>query len=364
MKHSALPLTKKLIKLQSYPGNDKALEKCLDLVLAELQDFTIERFENNGVRSALVYAGPKRPKQFKVIFNAHLDVIPGKDFQYIPQVEGDRLLGVGALDMKANVVCMLTVFKELAKTLSYPIALQLTTDEEVGGFHGTKYQIEQGVRTEFAIAGETTQFNIVHKTKGILWAKVAAQGVAAHSAYPWDGKNAVWEIHEFLSKIKKRFPLPKKKEWVTTVNVSSISSSNKAFNKVPDDCEVCLDIRFVPEDEKTILETIKAMLPEGLRIEVLANEPSQFVKEHDSFVQALKASTEEVLGKSTQLCGAQGSSDVRHYKAVGGHGVEFGPIGDGIGSDNEWISIESLDNYMQILKSFLLSLDESKKRRV
>jgi len=51
----------------------------LDLALKEVKDFTIERFEKDGYPSALVYPQKTRPKKFKIILNAHLDVVSGKE---------------------------------------------------------------------------------------------------------------------------------------------------------------------------------------------------------------------------------------------------------------------------------------------
>ncbi len=68
-------------------------------------DYTIERFERNGIKSALIYFGRTRPKEFKVLLNGHLDVVPGKKEAYTPKIKGNRLYGVGAMDMKANVAC-------------------------------------------------------------------------------------------------------------------------------------------------------------------------------------------------------------------------------------------------------------------
>jgi len=54
---------------------------------------------------------------------------------------------------------------DCAEELKYPIALQIVTDEEVGGFHGTKFQVENGVNAEFVIATEPTNLDIVTKAK-------------------------------------------------------------------------------------------------------------------------------------------------------------------------------------------------------
>lgn len=356
MLNNVLDLSKKLISIKSNPGNTKELEECLQLCLKELKGYNVEIFERNGVKSALIYNSKKRPKKFRIILNGHLDVIPGKDFQYKPVIKGDKLYGVGALDMKANLSCLIMTFKEIASKVSYPIALQLVTDEEVGGFDGTKYQVEEGIRADFVIAGETTNFNIVNQAKGIMWLKICSSGVTAHGAYPWRGTNAIWEMNEFLNKLKKKFPIPKEQNWITTVNLSKILTANNTFNKIPDNCEIWLDIRYIPEDKKTLLKEIKSMMTKDFKMEIVANEPSLFVNENNTYIQSLKKFDEEITKNKVVLYGAQGSSDARHFTDVGCDGIEFGPTGGGIGSDEEWIDIPSLEKYITILKIFLLSL--------
>ena len=356
MADKILPLAKKLISIKSTPDNRKALSEALNLVVSELEGYKIEKFERRGVKSILVYNTPKRPKKFKIILNGHLDVIPGKDNQYSPKTKGDRLYGVGSMDMKANVACLIAAFKETANKVDYPLGLQLVTDEEIGGFDGTKYQIEKGVRSDFVIAGESTDFNIKNRAKGVLWAKVSAKGKTAHGAHPWRGENAIRKIEEFLRELGKHYPVPKKESWVTTVNVASITTSNRAFNKVPDDCEVWLDARYVPEDSKKIAGNLKKLLPKGLKMEVITNEPALSTDASDSYLRLLKKKTEQITKKKVKILSANGSSDARHFALVGCPGIEFGPVGGDIASDKEWVSIPSLETYSRILAEFLASL--------
>lgn len=359
MKDRIIPLTKKLISLQTTPDHPDQLEEALNLVLSELSEFTIEIFNKNGVKSALIYNTDVRPSKFKLVINGHLDVIPGDDGQYIPRIEGDRLYGVGAMDMKANLVTALLVFKEVARQVNYPIALQIVTDEEIGGFDGTKHQIEEGVRADFVLSVEPTNFDIVHEAKGVLWLKVTASGATAHGAYPWRGDNAILKIHSFLESLKYLFSEPLEQVWETTCNVASIESSNKTFNKIPDECHVSLDIRFVPGGEG-ILNKIRSILPEGCVLEVLANEPALNTDKNNPYLSKLSLVTSGVINKEVVFRGAQGSSDARHYQLVKIEGIEFGPIGDGIGSDNEWVSISSLEQFYDILVNYIKSLNERK----
>jgi succinyl-diaminopimelate desuccinylase len=356
MSNNILSLAKKFVAIKSIPQNPKELEKILEVALGNLKGYTIEKFEHQGAKSALIYNSPKRPKKFKIILNGHLDVIPGKEHQYIPQVKGNRLYGVGSMDMKSNVACLITAFKEVAEKVSYPLGLQLVTDEQIGGFNGTKHQVDKGVRADFVIAGEPTNFDIVNKAKGILWLKISAKGKSAHGAYPWKGENAIWKMNDFLNALKKKYPDPTQEKWVTTVNLSKISSSNETFNKIPDDCSVSLDIRYIPEESENILKNIQKLLPKDFKLEVITQEPALATNSSNEYLKLLQKAGKQIINKKIILRGAQGSSDARHFTRVDCPGIEFGPIGEGSGSDNEWVDIPSLEKYYQILKSFLLSL--------
>lgn len=353
MKDKIVSLASDLIRLKTIPDFPDQLEKSLELCLKNITAGTVEKFEKDGQKSVLVYNSKHRPERFKVILNGHLDVIPGKPEQYSPVVRGDKLYGVGATDMKANVACIIHVFNQMASKVDYPLGLQLVTDEELGGFNGTKYQVDSGVRADFVIAAESTNFDIVNQAKGVIWARIVARGKTAHGAYPWRGENAIQKMMRFLNELEREYPTPKTQEWCTTLNVSSICSQNKAFNKIPDQCEVNLDLRFLPTEASTALVRLKRIIPADFEVEIITNEPALFVANNNSILQKLKSAIEAGEDRECNFYCAQGSSDARHYTRVGDAGVEFGPIGGGIGTDEEWIDIPSLERYYRVLEEFL-----------
>ncbi|MCX8008992.1 MAG: M20/M25/M40 family metallo-hydrolase [Patescibacteria group bacterium] len=354
MRDEIIALASRLIEIPSVEQSQKDRDQSLETVLSFLSDFTIERFTSNGVASALVYTGKQRPSKFHILLNGHLDVVPGKEENYRPRIDGDKLYGVGSLDMKGSVATLVYVFREIAHRVKYPLGLQLVTDEEVGGFHGTKWQIEQGVRADFVICGEPTNFDIVNKAKGILWLNIITKGITAHGAYPWRGKNAILVMQEFLQNLLKAFPIPQTEAWKTTVNVAMIESPNTAYNKIPDECAARLDIRFVPEDKDHVLQTIQTMLPPDAVMEIVVNEPALYTSEQDPILQRLQQSIETIMKTPAVVRGANGSSDARHYMTVGCPGIEFGPTGADIGGDHEWVSIRSLEQYYHLLCDFLM----------
>lgn len=356
-----LRLSKEFISIKSISENSKALDEILGVALLNLEGFTIERFNNNGIQSALVYNTNKRPKKFNVILNGHLDVIPGKEYQYKPKVIGSNLYGIGSMDMKANVACFIMAFKAVARKVDYPFALQLVTDEQVGGLNGTKYQIDQGVRADFVIVGETTNFNIVHRAKGVQWIKISAKGKSSHSAYPWKGKNAIWELNAFLNKLKKKYPIPHNEIWKTTVSVSNIETSNNSFNKIPDDCTVWLDIRYVAEEKDSVINRLENLISNNFTLDIVFDQPPLFVNKDNGYLKVLQNTTEEIIKHKVLLYGAHGTSDVTYYAKVGSPGIEFGPIGVTGNTNNEYINIPSLEMYYLVLVKFLLSLNNMTK---
>lgn len=354
MLKNIIELSRQLISVPSVTSDVTSLKKVINLASATLNEFKPQYFEKNNYPST--FFSNKSTNRFKIILNAHLDVVAAKSDQFFPLEKDGKLFGRGAIDMKAAAAVQMLLFSELANKVSYPLGLQLVTDEETGGFNGTKYQVEKGIRADFVIAGEPTDFGINNKAKGILWAKITTRGKAAHAAYPWNGENAITSMADVINHIKKQFPVPQKESWVTTANIASIESSNKTFNKVPDDCTLSIDIRYIPEDEDTVQEKLVRELPKNTEYKILTKEPAQITDENNKYVQALRKSVKTATKKDSAVIVKHGGSDIRHFNAVGCTGVTFGPIGAGLHTDEEWVDVQSLQDYYDILKNFLLSI--------
>ena len=85
-------------------------------------------------------------------------------------------------------------------------------------------------------------------------------------------------------------------------------------------------------------------------------ERPYFTDRDNPFIKKLEESITSVTKKTSELKGTHGASDVRFYTTMNVPVVEFGPIGSGAHSDNEWIDIQSLEDYYHTLKNFLLSI--------
>ena len=258
--------------------------------------------------------------------------------------------------MKAAAAALIVVFKELASDLTYDIALQLVTDEEVGGIHGAKYQLEKDVKADFILAGENTDLLINNEAKGILRVKLVSKGKTSHGAYPWLGTNALLNVIKGIEATLAVYPVPRKEVWRTTANLATLSTTNDAYNKVPDFAEAVFDIRFIPKEKDTVIAKCKNALPKSVHLEVLSIDPPSFTPETDQYVKHLQHSVKVITGREGKLVSKHGGSDIRFYTEQGISGVTFGPVGAGHHSDEEWVDLKSLEKYYEILKDFLLTL--------
>ena len=358
MMDDILKFAQHLIRIHSTADNITALNEAVLLVEKELKQYEINRFSSDGKPSLLIHNATPGIKHFKIILNAHLDVVQGNDFQFQPKIVDGRLYGRGAYDMKAAAAVMLMLFKEITNQLPYPLALQITTDEETGTL-GAKKQVDEGYRGEFIITGECgSNFRITNKAKGVYKIKVTAQGMLSHSAYPWRGDNAIVKLQKAIAVITDTYPLPKEESYKTTINITQIRSDNETWNKTPAHAEAYMDIRYMPEDQN-ILTDLKKLLPQDVVIE---EDPDySFVSlntdPNNAYVQSLREIGKKILKQDIAFQTAHATSDLVRFTAVGCDGVEFGPIGENQHGDNEWVDIKSLEDYFLILKQFLLSIE-------
>lgn len=360
MKDQIVSLAKDIIQIPSVVGDIPNLVKSLEVVKEQLTEYPFTPFVSNAIPSLLYSNKGKHVKNFKVLLYAHLDVVPAGHEQFKPYEKDGKLYGRGAYDMKAAAAAMVLLFKDMAREVSYPLGLQITTDEEAGaGKDGAAYQIAQGARADFVIAGEcSSNFRIVNQAKGRLVVQITTKGHASHSAYAWLGRNAIWEMYEILKPIMDCFPTPIQETYETTVNITKIETTNEATNKIPDHCTAFIDVRYTEKDKDTIISTIQSLLPAAIEISIEYIHPPHFSNPNSFYIKQLQSSVKKVVGMDSPLVLAHGTSDTTHFSKAGCEAIEFGPIGKGNHHDEEWVDIQSLEDYYHILKNFLLQVEK------
>lgn len=296
-----------------------------------------------------------------IIWNGHVDVVPGHPGQFIPIIEGDKLFGRGSADMKAGVAAMMQAFYELSLVphkLTKKVQLHIVTDEETFG-DTSKFLVEQGFHGDFVICGEPTHLHIGLQAKGIVQLDVVLKGKSSHGSRPWEGINAIEQAFLFDQEIRKLSFLTASNAFYDypSLNLAKIHAGER-FNVVPDECILSYDIRFVPGQHaidiiKEINDTASSLFPTS---EVIIHSTASAVttEENNEYVKKLQQITTSLTNQPTNLFGQHGSADTRFYAEKGAGAIEFGPSGADWHGEKEYVSISSVEQFKQVLVSFIL----------
>ncbi|GIV96471.1 MAG: peptidase M20 [Herpetosiphonaceae bacterium] len=346
-----IDLTTRLIEVPSIADRPAELKRVIDLIAGELDGLPgirLHRIEEAGFPALAVTFGERTAAQ--IILNAHVDVVPGREEQFVAQVRDGRIYGRGAQDMKAAAAVYIRLIKDLAAGGQSPdIAFQFVTDEEIGGDHGTRALLERGFTGELFIAGEPTDLQICNRAKGILWLVVHQPGRPAHGSRPWEGSNPIIAIEEGLARLLERYPVPGEAVWRTTVTPSAIAGGD-AQNRVPVRCDLKLDIRYVPEEgAEAVLRQVRTAF-KGADVELIHQGSALQTDESHPLVQRIAEAQEAITGQRPRFYAEHFGSDARFYGERGMPAVCWGPIGAGLHSDEEWVEIESLQLYYTALR--------------
>jgi succinyl-diaminopimelate desuccinylase len=224
--------------------------------------------------------------------------------------------------------------------------------------HAIDWLMREGLRGDFAITGEPTDLHIGVQAKGVLALRLSVGGTAAHGSTPWLGDNAILKAHDAFRRIET---LPFSRESSDlfdrpSINLARIEGGD-AFNKVPDHCEMDVDIRYLPnQDPGAILSQIRA-IPD-VAIEKCATWKPAVVARDNPYVLALREAARRTAGVETLSVGRDGASDATTFLDQGIPAVEFGPTGAGHHGPDEWVSIASLTSYRTALTDFVATLPE------
>jgi succinyl-diaminopimelate desuccinylase len=311
----------------------------------------IERVESDGVPSLVVALRETRSPA--VMLNAHLDVVPGRPEQFVPQVRDGRIYGRGAQDMKGSAAVLLRLIKDLAALPERPdVAFQFVGDEEIGGMHGTRVLLEErGWRCGFFLAAEPSDLQICYAHKGALWIDVTLPGRPSHGSRPWEGENPIAALTSGLAAVAQRYPIPDEPAWMTTV-VPTVIHAGDAGNRSPNAARLTLDIRFVPEDQPDdIVAALRESFPSAT-IEGRAPAAPLATDPEHALVQELAGCIGSVRGGPVGFYREHFCTDARFYSSAGIPSVCLGPVGAGLHSDEEWVDIASLAQTYEILRRF------------
>lgn len=320
-----------------------------------------------------------------LLLNGHVDVIPpGPEEAWVHppwggEVEGQRLYGRGASDMKSGLAAMTMAMEALIQVgikLKGDVILESTVDEEATG-NGTLACVMKGYRADAGICCETSSLHVQPACIGRIWFEILVRGKPAGIQRRYEGVNAIekgYQVVQAVSKLEEEridrlsHPLypDKRGSLPCMVGVFQAGSFPSAF---PDTCLLKGSIATLPGEETAEVKDafvehirkfamtdpwLREHLPE-VRFVGYCGDPAEIAPDHP-IVTTLSARFREVLGRAPQITGRQGAADTRYLIKYGQTPtVIFGPgMTEQMHANNEWVDLRDLLSATKILALTIL----------
>ncbi len=375
MSQDVVTLLQQLVRIPSVnPDNAPGTEQIGEETIAV---FLSGWLESIGAEVTLEEIKPGRPNLIarfapldgrpRILLGPHLDTVGVGGMIVDPfggEIRDERIWGRGASDTKGPMAAMLWALHEHRDSLaSMPVAVDFVAfmGEESGQWGSKDFVRRHGKDYIFALVGEPTSMQVVHVTKGSLWATLRATGKAAHSSQPERGENAILKLARALDQLDHHlggqlatFTHPVLGR--STMNVGMIRGGSRP-NIVPDLAEAEIDIRITPALAsaggalKLLEETIAF---HALPVEIVnphENPPMETDASH-AMIQSLLATD-----PSTGLAGAPWFSDAAHLSNGGIPSICIGPGSiDQAHTIDEFIDISALRNGAEFFTAFVGTL--------
>lgn len=317
-----------------------------------------------------------------LIFNGHIDVVPvGAEKlwsrpPFEPWIDGDRLYGRGAGDMKAGIVAYILAMKALKNMGLEPAAeviLQSVVEEECTG-NGALACLVQGYRADAAIIPEPLN-GIMHAQMGVMWLALEVAGKPVHASVAHTGVAAIdFALYMFgeLKKLEQKWNAAEHRhaeycrhEHPVNFNLGKIRGGEWA-SSVPTACRADLRLGFYPGiTPAEVRETVEQIFAEAHRRHPQSNsieykviyegfQAEGFVLDiNQPMIVTLADCHKSLAGRDVAFNAFTGTTDARFFNLYGNIPATcYGPVAANIHGIDEWVSIDSMLEVAGVLAAF------------
>jgi len=311
-------------------------------------------------RPSLVAVPPAPEGARTVVLNGHLDTVGvvGMAEPFSPRVEGDRLYGRGAADMKGGLAGIVVAAERLV-AMGAPVrpVLALVADEEdasVGSEAVIAALPELGIRPDACLIAEPTDLAPSRSLRGFAVVRVTFAGRAIHSSQAELGVNAVTHLGRLLHAIDERAPAIRAAGG--DLMVTRLGGGESAF-VVPDHAECLVELRTTPDMASgCAADELRAMLePEWCAdVEPLVHRDGWRLDESGPGAD-LAARLGAALGTAATF-DAPYWMEAPLWQALCPT-VVCGPSGGGLHATDEWVDLGQVRSFARALVEVLSGAD-------
>lgn len=300
-----------LVDIPSVTGDESRLRDAIGQRL--------EAMPSRAVGDSLVVG---QPREQAVLLVGHLDTVPLQG-HVGAAVEGGRVHGLGATDMKSGLAVMIHLIESLGPDR---VACVFYAGEE-GPFSenqlGMVLEAAPWLRAAAAaVVMEPTDRGVEAGCQGVINAELTFEGEAAHSARPWLGENAITKAGAFLTRMHGLEPELHVVAGLDFKEAISVTTAHGgvAKNIVPATFTLNVNYRFAPDRSmERAIDRLREVCTAGDRFIVTDSAPAGAVAiEHPLFQRLIEVAAAPISGK-------QGWTDVAQLSEAGIPAINFGP---------------------------------------
>lgn len=381
-KNNALNELIELLEISSQHGDKEGINTIIDKVLSMMSDLPIE-FERKKMKNCADFligrTKVNNPDKPMIILSGHLDVIfPAEDIAV--RIEGNKLYGSGAQDMKGCVFSLIQTLRKLnSKGLLQNILIALSPAEESGPLNPARKIIQDLAKeADYIFVFESTldleptaslnKRSVVLSRTGILQFDIRIEGPGGHSGVLSKKKlrhstNII--AAEIILELEKLADYDK----LTTLNVGKIEDG-RARNVLSDLTRLECEARIVEKEEfiriRTDLSALEKKYDNNSQINVSIKEmescgPLTCNEKKLIFFEELKKIAGE-LGLSLLKEHRSGGSEGNYFEEGNPSAViidGMGIRGDGQHTKNEYLLIDSIEQTNKFLFEIIEKLLDS-----
>ncbi len=279
---------------------------------------------------------------------------------FTPRVEGGRLYGRGAYDMKGSLAaCMLATAEALRLGLSGDVVLTAVADEEFASV-GTE-AVAASLSADAAIVTEPTELQVAVAHRGFVHVEIETQGRAAHGSRPELGIDAIAKMGRVLVGIEeldgRLRSIPTHPHLGSGSVHASLIEGGQEYSSYPARCVLQAERRTIPGETVSMVERELQDVVDragvgddqfSAEVRSLASREPFEVAENEAIVQVVRRHASAVLGVEPELVGVPFWADSALLAAAGIPTVLFGPRGEGAHAEVEWVELADLERCVEI----------------